>query len=47
MTNHIENSIEVLELFLDVSDDALDVTLNTEATALTTCSKSAPGGHCN
>jgi hypothetical protein len=47
MTNLLQNSTETLDLFLDVSDEALDVSVNTEATALTTCSKSAPGGYCN
>ena len=47
MTNLLQNSTETLDLFLDVSDEALDVSINTEATALTTCSKSAPGGYCN
>jgi hypothetical protein len=47
MTNLLQSSSEALDQFLDVSDEALDVSVNTEATALTTCSKSAPGGYCN
>lgn len=47
MTHSQQLNIEALESFLDVSDEALEISVNPEATALTTCSKSAPGGHCN
>jgi hypothetical protein len=47
MTSSDQDNTLALELFIDVSDEALEVSVNNEATALTTCSKSKPGGFCN
>lgn len=37
----------ILDSFYEVSDEELDLCMDLDATALTTCSKSAPGGYCN